>query len=288
MPKGISGIAETSFSSAHDIWPLICFTLGLISSSYGMSKFLSLVPIDKRPADKVFSLAFVGVIFLNLFFVMRLYCIENILYSYYQFYPRNLQNGTLNPTFTEPLLPLHYKHLRPLFYFLPSFISIAVNIWQLKRANCLKSIMTKHPQILILSGFSPYIFEKSENDGENNNNKLQVWRFGSIVNSIYIGIVPPIALIISEYARGITSLDLTPIHAIEDKYASSSLNLLLDSSLSNVIFCIAFVVLAVLVILCMFCECPTKVTGDCRSCCNTQAKEDKNIKNEAIELIQQR
>ena len=38
----------------------------------------------------------------------------------------------------------------------------------------------------MLSGFSPYIFEGSNKNSQNNYNKLQVWKFGSSDNAIYI------------------------------------------------------------------------------------------------------
>ena len=49
LPKDKSGIAEVTFLSAHDVRPWMCITLGFISRSYVMSKYISLVSIDNRP-----------------------------------------------------------------------------------------------------------------------------------------------------------------------------------------------------------------------------------------------
>ena len=115
------------FSSFSDVWPLVTFSLCLASSSYGMSKYLTLAPIDNKPCDKLFSLKFVAMMFLNSFFIVRLYCLDNIIFSYYQIYPNNLKNGSLEPSVIEPLVSLSYKHGRLLIYFLPSCLSMAVN-----------------------------------------------------------------------------------------------------------------------------------------------------------------
>ena len=76
----------------------------------------------------------------------------------------------------------------------------------------------------------------------------------SIMNAIYICIVPLIALIISEHARGITELDLNPIQEIETKYSSASFNLLLNSGKANVIFASVFGLLSGLIIFALFCK----------------------------------
>ena len=106
-----------------------------------------------------------------------------------------------------------------------------VNFIRLKQTKAnLKTILYNNPELFILSGFSPFIFEKVNTLKIKQHqlwstNQLQIWRSGTILNGIYIGIVPAFALMISEYTRGITAIDLTPNHEIETKYASVSLNI---------------------------------------------------------------
>ena len=256
LPIDISGTARTSFSSASDVWPLIGFVLGLVSSSYGMSKFLLLVPIDNKPINTLCSPRFLGMIFLNTFFVVRIYSIDNILFAYYVFYPNNMKDGSLDPSVAiKPLLTSNFKNVRLLIYLLPSYFSIVANLIRLKYTRVsLKRLLMDTPQILILSGFSPVMFERSSLSKihQSGNNKLQIWRYGSVINGIYICIVPLVALIISEHTRGITELDLNPIQEIETKYSSASFNLLLNSGKANVIFASVFGLLSGLIVFALF------------------------------------
>ena len=221
-----------------------------------MSKFLLLVPIDNKPINTLCSPRFLGMIFLNTFFVVRIYAIDNILFSYYVFYPNNMKNGSLDPSVAiKPFLTHNFKNVRLLIYLLPSYFSIVANLIRLKYTRvCLKRVLVDTPQLLILSGFSPIMFERSSSSKINRkgNNQLQIWRCGSIINGIYICIVPLMALIISEHTRGITELDLNPIQEIETKYSSASFNLLLNSGKANVIFASVFGLLSGQIIFALF------------------------------------
>ena len=283
------------FSSFSDVWPLVTFSLCLASSSYGMSKYLTLAPIDNKPCDKLLSLKFVAMMFLSSFFIMRLYCLDNIIFSYYQIYPNNLKNGSLEPSVIEPLISLSYKHGRLLIYFLPSCLSMTVNFIRLKQTKAdLETILYKNPELFILSGFSPFIFEKINTSKIKvhqlwSTNQLQIWRYGTILNAIYIGIVPSIALLISECARGITAIDLTPNQVTETRYASASLNLLLNSSKANVLFTIVFVLLSLLVMHKFFGKASACASVIAHNYKNSSKKENETpemIKIETIELLQ--
>ena len=293
LPVDISGTAKIRFSDAADVWPLVCFSLGLISSAYGMSKYLLLSPIDKKPCAELCSLKFLGVIGLNLFYIMRIYCIENILYSYYQKYPSIFIPSGFDPNVIKPILPDHYRSFRPLFYLLPSSISIIINLWRLRQTDIdLLNTLKKNPQILVLSGFSPFMFEKIQRSGcrkmQNKQCGLQVWTIGSIANAVYIGIAPAVCLIIAEFLRGVTSFDLSPEFGDWNRYASSSLNLLFNTSKANVWFCFIFVLLAGPLMLYIFSDDSFKISNMCKKIKKMTRRKDQKIKSESIQLIQGR
>lgn len=290
----VAGTAKTTFSNFADVMPLVTFAISLASSSYGMSKYLLLAPIDNKPCDKLFSLKFVAMIFLNSFFVVRLYSLDNIIYSYYHIYPDNLKNGNLEPSVIEPLVPLSFKHGRLLIFFLPSTLSIIINWVRLKHTKAdLKTILYNNPQLFILPGFSPFLFEKvnileTKLNQIWSTNQLQIWRSGSILNAMYIGIVPSISLVISEYARGITAIDFSADQVTETKYASASLNLLLNSSYANAIFGLVFVITSLIVMLMFFGkarDCASAIAIDCTNCKNKEKQNKETIKIETIQLM---
>ena len=64
-----------------------------------------------------------------------------------------------------------------------------------------------------------------------------------------------IILIVAECVRGITSLNLNREFGVWQKYASSSLNLLLHSSKANVTFCCILIPMVILLMTVMFSDC---------------------------------
>ena len=286
LPINDIGTAGTNFTSATDVWPLLCFVIGLVSGSVGMSKYQLLAPVNNKPIDNLCSIKFLGLIFLNTFFIVRLYSIENILFSYYQYYPNTLKDGSLDPYLIEPMIPLSYKHVRLIFYFLPAYISIMANLMRLKYTKAsLKDIFITSPQLLILPGFSPFIYEQvpSPNFRSNETTQLKIWRLGSIANGIYMGVAPSIALITSEYLRGITEFEFDPTQQTAKTYANSSLNLLFSTPIANVVFASVYILVSGLVMFTIY--------GDISvCCCKTSMKEEQDnketIKNEVIQLVE--
>ena len=285
LPINDIGTAGTSFSSATDVWPLLCFVIGLVSGSFGMSKYLLLAPIENKPIDNLCSIKFLGLIVLNTFFIVRLYSIENILFSYYQYYPNNLRNGSLDPFLIDPIIPLRYKHVRLIFYFLPAYVSILANLMRLKytRAN-LKDIFMNSPQVFILPGFSPFIYEQATSSKieSNSTNQLQIWRSGSIANGVYIGLVPSIALITSEYLRDITTFEFDPTQQTAKTYANSSLNLLFCSSVANVVFASTYILVSGLVMITIYGQ--VNVLS-CKTSLRTDQENEVTIKTRRIQMV---
>ena len=134
-----------------------------------------------------------------------------------------------------------------------------------------------------MSAFSPFIFEGKHitESSLNHDSKLRISKLSSTVNGIFIGIVPAIALIATEYLRGIPQINLTGNQKF-DVYANSSLNLLFSSSKANVISCILFILLSLLAMLYIF--------GDKEKCIikmkrkKARSTECEIIENEEIEL----
>jgi len=102
------------------------------------------------------------------------------------------------------------------------------------------------PQILILPGFSPFIYEQvpSSKFRPNDTNQLKIWKSGSIANGIYMGVAPSIVLITTEYLRGITAFEFDPIQQTAKTYANSSLNLLFCSPVANVVFASVYILVS--------------------------------------------
>ena len=129
-----------------------------------------------------------------------------------------------------------------------------MNLVHLKQSKAgLTKILKLHPPILVIPGFSPFMFEGEKNfkvkqDGEP---EIRIWKLGSILNCIYIGIVPSITLVISDCLRGVVYKDFTPSHDI-DKYSNSSFNLLFSFSLANTVFVIVYLLVSIPIMINIF------------------------------------
>ena len=185
-------------------------------------------------------------------FIVRLYCIDNIFYTYYELIPSHSSN--LEPNIIHPILPQQYKYGRPFMFLFPAIASIAMNLYYLKttKVNVIK-LLKKYPQLLILSGFSPFIFEgKAITElSSKDETPIQISISASILNGVYIGIIPCIALLISESARGIVSLKSLR-STVYDVYASASLNLLFGSFMANSILAVSFIFVCIILLLYIF------------------------------------
>ena len=257
------GKADTRYiTEVADILPLVKFILGMICSSFGLSKFMVILPIRNKPCNSLFSFKFLALLMLNLMFIVRLYCIDNIFFAYYELIPKH--SSDLEPKIIQPIIPQQYKYVRPLMLLFPSIASIAINLYHLKRTKVnVTKLLKTYPQLFILSGFSPFIFEgKAITDLSSNNEiPVQMSTSASVLNGIYIGIIPSIALLMTEMFRGVVSFEwvgskefiqISETRAVYDVYAKASLNLLFSSFLANTIFAVSFIVLYIFLMLYFF------------------------------------
>ena len=208
-------------------------------------------------------------------FIVRLYCIDNILYTYYELIPKHSSN--LQPIVIHPILPQQYKYARPFMFLFPAIASIAMNLYYLKttKVNVIKLLKT-YPQLFILSGFSPFIFEGKAITDQSSKDEtpIQISISASILNGVYIGIIPCIALLISESARGIVSF-VSLGSTVYDVYASASLNLLFGSFIANTILAVSFIALCIILMLYIF-----DLIGICVDNIKCAKEESEKIENE--------
>ena len=61
----------------------------------------------------------------------------------------------------------------------------------------------KYPQFIISPCFTPLMFEGYETNNQKERYKLKIWKWGTIINAIYIGCVPQCILCITDYYKGV-------------------------------------------------------------------------------------
>ena len=63
--------------------------------------------------------------------------------------------------------------------------------------------LMKYPQFLISPCFTPFMFEINESAEKQGQCKLKIWKWGSIINAIYIGFLPQCILCFTDYCKGV-------------------------------------------------------------------------------------
>ena len=200
-PNNSAGFPIDSFEDFHQALPLITFITSLVASSFGMSKYFTCGPFpiipNDLPLNGLASFPFLFMLMLNTMFGARMICIENAFFTSYrvQHYP---PKGHFTEKTIDPIISTEY---RLLVYFIPCFISFVFNITRLVSTGIkLKDYTLKHPQILIASCFTPFVFEGCTKD---NQISIKIWKVGTILNGIFIGCLPQIILLIMDFYRGI-------------------------------------------------------------------------------------
>ena len=196
-------LIKYQFNSYEEAVPLISFITSVLSSAFGMSEFLLEGPIpflSKKGIAGIMSRSFFMMIYLNIMFGQRILCIENILFTSYVFVDYSdwkIGSDTYSKTI-QPLIPVQY---RLLFYFLPALISLMINVVKLTMTSRKKmSYFFKYPQFLLSPCFSPIMFEGVDTLKEGS--RIRIWKFGSIMNALFIGCMPQIFLICFEFYKG--------------------------------------------------------------------------------------
>ena len=201
-PKSSAGFTEDSFTSLNQALPMMTLIISMTASSFGMTKFFLKGPISilqkDSPMNGLLSISFIATLFSDTMFGCRVVCIENSFFSSYRY--QRYEDGTgLHQKTIDPIIQPEYRLIA---YFVPSFISFIFNAGRMfKTCTNLTGQIRKHPQIMVASCFTPFMFEGTKE------NTVRIWKLGSFLNAVYIGCLPPIVLIIMDYYRDIVNWD---------------------------------------------------------------------------------
>ena len=175
------------------------------------------IPIlsNNAPMGGMISLPFGCTFLLNTMFIVRVLCIENAFFTSYR-YQRS-------PSFADDAVektigPIISSEYRLFAYFAPVFISFIINLIKLVGTGTkLRKCIRKYPQILIASCFTPFMFEGCKEDS------IRIWKFGTVINALFIGCLPQIILLCMEFYRGTIYWDFVGILlAEEDIYENNN------------------------------------------------------------------
>ena len=227
----------------------------MISSSIGMTKFFLLGPISILPKDSllngVISLPFICLFLMNTMFGFRIICIESTFFTSYRY--QHIHTGTeyfpfqLNEKTIDSIIPTEYRLLA---YLTPSLISFMINIIKLHFTGItFTTYVKKYPQIFIASCFTPFMFKGCH---QNDQYSIKIWKFGTVLNAIFIGCLPQMILVGMDYYTGVIYWDFVGTHlaGVADRRYENN-DALFKHNFGNSIFAIAsgtfFLVLIVFV-----------------------------------------
>ena len=222
------------------------------------------IPIlaNDGPMNGIISLPFGCSLLLNTMFVARVLCIENAFFSSYRYQRYANVDASMERTI-DPIIPPEYRLLA---YFTPCFISFAINLIKLvsTKTNFIRCIR-KYPQILIASCFTPFMFEGCKG------NSIRIWKFGTVINALFMGCLPQIILFGMEFYRGIVNWDFIDVLLHEELIYENN-DALFKSRYGNCLFAsisgILFLFLIIFTfspnnIFKMYCKCGSKSCSIC-------------------------
>ena len=101
----------------------------------------------------------------------------------------------------------------------------------------LKRVLVKYPQFVVGPAFSPFMYEVVHVDGADT---IKIWKWGSFFNALYLGCLPQIGMIISEFSRGVNEWKFQPFVSLDtsvkvDKFIEVD-NTLFKFPYGNIIF----------------------------------------------------
>ena len=219
----------------------------MIASSFGMTKFFLKGPISilqkDSPMDGLLSISFISTLFIDTMFGCRVVCIENSFVSSYR-YQRYEDRAGLDQKIINPIIQPEYRLLA---YFMPSCISFIFNAGRMfKTCTNFTGTIRKHPQIMLASCFTPFMFECSKE------NEIRVWKLGSFLNAVYIGCLPPIVLIIMDYYRDVVNWNFLG-NALRNEVIYENNDALFKSRWGNTLFAIISGTFFLFLIILTFC-----------------------------------
>ena len=214
FPKDIYGVATSVFTDFSQALPIITFLLSVGASAFGSSKFFLEGPLrllsHEAPCSGMLSLTFLATLFVNTGFIFRVYAIEHTFFSKFHNYTYE-HSIEKSGTITTSIDPLLSHEFRLLIYFLPALPSLLSNLYSLKKElsyGGLLNLFLSFPQYVIAPCFFPLMFQGTTRDDPEEKTrsfKIKVWRVGSLINTIYIILLPQIILVLSDVMRGVTN-----------------------------------------------------------------------------------
>ena len=206
FPKQVDGqIINTTYKDPNFVLPLLSFCSSMFSSSFGMSKFFMTGPIqflqNESALNGLLSLPFFSLFLINSMFGFRIICIESAFFTSYNYQIWSQNKFGFENKQISPIIPPEY---RLVVYLAPCIIPFMINISKLMFTTTgLWKYLMKYPQFLISPCFTPFMFEINESAEQQGQCKLKIWKLGSIINAIYIGVLPQCILCFTDYCKGV-------------------------------------------------------------------------------------
>ena len=204
-PKNEEGVTISTYQDLNSALPLITFVLSIFSSSFGMSKFFIAGPIQFISGESAFngliSVPFMSLCIINSMFGFRVVCVESAFFTSYRIQSDNETTGLYDLNQISPIISPEY---RLLVYLAPCIIPFLINVFKLFRTTKgLREYLMKYPQFLVSPCFTPFMFEGYELNNNQGQYKLRIWKWGTIINAIYIGCIPQCILCFTDYYKDV-------------------------------------------------------------------------------------
>ena len=169
-------------------------------------------------------------------FGFRIVCIESAFFASYRLQSLNFTTQLFDTKEIQHIMPPEY---RILMYLAPCTIPFLINglrLWCTTKG--LRKYFMKYPQFIIAPCFTPFLFEGPETNDQESGQQLKIWRWGTIVNAIYIGCVPQCILCFTDYYKGVYDWEFDASYTnLEDRILIQENNdAILKSNYGNTIF----------------------------------------------------
>ena len=264
FPKNEEGNTVLTFQNFNQVLPLLSFLFSIFSSSFGMSKFFLSGPIaflpKNAPLGGLLSFPFLCLCTINIMFGSRIICIEHAFFttyrrqSIYKGIPNKYTNGThlVDVKSIDPIISPEY---RLLIYLIPCVLPLIVNTTRLFfTTKGLKQCFAKYPQYFVSCCFTPFMFEGHMGGRRRNEYHIRIWKFGTLINAFYIGVLPQFILLILNSYREIPQWQFfgDSLWVKEHLYLFESNSALFNNWYGNIVYCIATCVLFSILIVLFF------------------------------------
>ena len=244
FPRNDYGAIIPFYKSFWEALSKLNMFLSLFSAALGMTKFILNGPIKILPTNYpltgLVSPHFVVAFFIHTMFGFRTVCIENSFFTTYQELKWNETNHSYDRKRIDPILDPKYRMLA---YFVPVLITIMIGA--AKAISSSKGFrgmnLVLYPQFLMGCGFSPIMYEgyevRTKKDGEKTYG-YRIWKIGTMVNALFLGLVPQLVLLCMDHYRGVPSwgFQTGELYQQEVNNLSEGNDALFKSTLGNTLF----------------------------------------------------